>query len=140
MVGGGQRREVTSTYVLFWLVLLVVAVTNGFVREATYGRVLPDLRAHQLSTLVGMLLSGIAVWTFAYFFPIESERTAILVGVIWLGLTVVFEFGFGRYVAGHSWTTLLADYNLFAGRVWLVFLVWLLTLPYIVYRVGARAA
>jgi hypothetical protein len=28
------------------------------------------------------------------------------------------EFGFGRYVAGDSWATLLHAYNLADGRVW----------------------
>lgn len=87
-----------------------------------------------------MLLSGIAVWVFAPYFPIESQHDAIAVGVIWLGMTVAFEFGFGRYVAGSSWEKLLSDYNLFAGRVWLLFLVWMLVLPYIVYKAGVSAA
>lgn len=130
----------TGNYILFWFALVAVGVTNGVVREMTYGRLIPELRAHQLSTLMGMVLSGTAVWVFARYFPIESERTAISVGVIWLALTIAFEFGFGRYVAGHSWKKLLSDYNLFAGRLWLLFLVWLLLLPYLVYKLGAPAA
>lgn len=137
---GAQHREVISTYAIFWFALAVVAVVNGLAREATYGRKLSDLRAHQLSTLSGMLLSGIAVWMFSLFFPIESGRTAMLIGILWLGSTVVFEFGFGRFVARHSWRKLFSDYDLFSGRVWCVFLVWILFLPYIVYRLGARAA
>jgi len=129
-----------GTYILFWFALVVVGITNGVVREMTYGRLTTELRAHQLSTLMGMLLSGTAVWVFARYFPIESERIAISTGVIWLALTVAFEFSFGRYVAGHSWKKLLWDYNLFAGRLWLLFLIWLLFLPYLVYKAGAPAA
>lgn len=128
------------TYSIFWLALAVIAVANGVVREATYGRKLSDLRAHQLSTLIGMLLSGLAVWSFSKFFPIESERTAILIGVLWLGFTIAFEFGFGHYVAGHSWRRLFSDYDLLSGRVWCVFLAWILVLPYLVYWIGARAS
>ena len=50
-----------GTYVLFWFALVVVGVSNGIIRETTYGRLLGALRAHQLSTLIGMLLSGAAV-------------------------------------------------------------------------------
>jgi hypothetical protein len=39
-------------------------------------------------------------------------------GTLWLVLTVVFEFGFGRYVAGNSWNALLAQYNVLKGMVW----------------------
>jgi len=41
----------------------------------------------------------------------------ITIGLVWLAMTVAFEFLFGDYVAGHSWDRLLHDYNLFAGRL-----------------------
>jgi apolipoprotein N-acyltransferase len=53
-------------------------------------------------------------------------------------MTVIFEFGFGHYVAGHSWSHLLADYNLLAGRVWFLFLIWIALLPYVIWRLGKR--
>ena len=37
---------------------------------------------------------------------------------LWLGMTLAFEFLFGHYIAGKSWSLLLADYNLAAGRLW----------------------
>ena len=49
-------------------------------------------------------------------------------------MTVAFEFLFGHYVAKRPWRELLRDYNLFAGRVWLVVLVWVTLAPYVVYR------
>lgn len=128
-----------SAYALFWFALAVVAVVNGLIREATYGRRLSELRAHQLSTLIGMLLIGMAVWSFSTYFPIQSGRTAIFIGATWTVFTVAFEFGFGHYIAGHSWRKLISDYDLFSGRLWCVFLVWILLLPYLVYRLGARA-
>jgi hypothetical protein len=53
---------------------------------------------------------------------------------MWRGLTVVFEFLFGHYVARHSWSSLLHDYNIAAGRVWVVVLIWVTIAPYIFYR------
>ena len=49
-------------------------------------------------------------------------------------MTIAFEFLFGRYVVKRSWRALLHDYNLFAGRVWLVVLVWVTIAPYLFYR------
>lgn len=54
-------------------------------------------------------------------------------------LTVAFEFGFGHYVAGHSWDKLLADYNLLRGRVWSLFLVWIAVMPYVIFKLSARS-
>lgn len=123
-----------AAHTLFWLVLAAVAIVNGILRERTYGVLLSELRAHQLSTFTGMALTGAAAALFARYFPVESETDAIVIGAVWLILTVAFEFVFGHFVAGHSWARLRRDYNLLAGRLWLIFLLWIAALPYAVRR------
>lgn len=125
-----------TRYLLFWLILAAVAIANGTLRQATYGRYLSDLAAHQLSTLTGILLTGGVVWVLNRSWPIGSAKEAWVIGACWLLMTVVFEFGFGHYVAGHSWSRLLADYNLLAGRVWSLFLVWITVVPYVTWRLA----
>lgn len=121
-------------HILFWFVLMLVAVCNGILREATYGKKISELTAHQISTVTGILLTGAVVWFISRVWPLKSPTQAWVVGVSWLIFTVSFEFIFGHYIAGHSWESLLQDYNLLAGRVWLVFLTWVVTMPYIFYR------
>lgn len=121
-------------YLSIWFVLALVAVANGLLREYTYGRFMSGLPAHQLSTVTAIIASGVVVWWAARYWPIESAGSAWLIGVLWLVMTVAFEFGFGHFVAGHEWRTLLADYNILAGRVWGLFLCWVLVLPYLAYR------
>ena len=50
--------------------------------------------------------------------------------------TIAFEFGFGHFVVGNSLSRLFADYNIFNGRVWVVFLVWITIMPYVFYKYG----
>jgi hypothetical protein len=126
-----------TRYLLFWLILAVVAVLNGVLRQATYGRRLPELAAHQVSTVTGILLTGAVVWILGRFWPIGSAKEAWIIGFCWLLMTIAFEFGFGHYVAGHSWSRLFADYNLADGRVWSLFLLWIAVLPYLVWRTGS---
>lgn len=123
-----------SRYLLCWFLLAVVAVANGVLREATYGKYVSELTAHQISTATGILLTGLLVWRLSRLWPIESSGQAWLIGACWLLATIVFEFGFGHFVAGHPWNRLLADYNIFNGRVWLVFLVWVAVMPYVFYK------
>lgn len=124
----------TFRYVLAWLPMLLIAIANAALREAWYGKHLSELRAHQLSTATAILLLGVYIRTVVQMWRLKTSSQAWTAGLIWLGLTVAFEFLFGRYVAGHSWGRLLHDYNLLAGRVWVVLLVWIATAPYVFHR------
>jgi hypothetical protein len=116
--------------------MVFIAIVNGLVREAVYGPHLSELRAHQLSTLTGIGLMAVYIWWVTRYLGLESSAQAIRVGVLWLVLTVAFEFLFGHFVAGHGWDRLLHDYNLAAGRVWLLFLVFTAAAPWICYRLS----
>lgn len=121
-------------YILAWIPMVFIGIINGIAREVTYGKYLSELRAHQVSTLTGILLFSIYIWGLSYFFRFESLQQALTIGLIWLGLTVIFEFSFGHYVAKHSWSLLLHDYNILAGRVWIIVLIWIAIAPMVFYR------
>lgn len=127
-------------YLIAWFVMLLVAVTNGAVRDFTYGPQMNELTAHQLSTVTGVVLLGIVIWTFVRRYPPASGRAAIALGLFWMTLTMAFEFLFFHYVGGRSWAELLANYNVFEGRVWVVVLVWVAIAPYLFFRFFARPA
>jgi hypothetical protein len=108
-----------SRYIMAWIPMILIGISNGILREGTYGKYLDELRAHQISTLTGILFFSLYIGTLVHFWGLESASQAITIGLIWLALTVAFEFLFGHFIAGHSWSRLLQDYNLLAGRVWI---------------------
>jgi hypothetical protein len=121
-------------YLLAWFVMLLVAVANGALRDFTYGRYLSELHAHQLSTLSGMILLGIVMWGYVHFWPPASMRQALFIGLLWMGLTVAFEFLFFHFVARHSWAELLSNYEVAQGRMWVFLLAWIVLAPCLFYR------
>lgn len=123
-----------------WLVMLLVAVANGAVRDFTYGRVVSELTAHQVSTAIGIALLGIVMWRFVRRYPPASARAAIAIGLLWMLLTVAFEFLFFHYAGGRSWGELLANYDVSKGRVWVVVLAWVAVAPYVFFRVRTKRA
>ncbi len=123
-------------YVLAWVPMVVIAIANGALREATYGRQMSELRAHQVSTLSGLVLFTVYIWVVTAAWPMTSSGQAITVGCTWLMLTLAFEFLFGHYVAGHSWGRLLQDYNVLAGRVWVLIPIWVAVAPYVFHSLG----
>jgi len=120
--------------VLGWVPMVFIAIANGAIREGWYGKHMSELRAHQISTITGVLLFGVYIWVLIRIWRPESAGQALTIGLVWLGMTIAFEFLFGRYVVKRSWRDLLHDYNLFAGRVWMVVLVWVTLAPYLFYR------
>ena len=127
-------------YLLAWLLLAVVAIANGILRQATYGMFLSELAAHQISTLTGIVFTGIVVWLLSRVWPLHSARMAWTIGLVWLALTIAFEFGFGHYVADHSWSRLLADYDLSQGRLWTLFLAWIAVSPWVFHKLKEMRA
>jgi hypothetical protein len=114
--------------------MLLVSIGNGAVRDLTYGKHLSELSAHQLSTVTGILLLGGVIWTFLRLCPVSTGRQAISIGLLWMALTVAFEFLFFHLVGGHSWSELLANYNVLKGRVWVFVPLWVGVAPYVFFR------
>ncbi len=129
-----------AKYILVWFLLALVAIANGIIRQTTYGKTVSDLAAHQISTVTAILASGTVVWFVHHYWPIESAAQAWSIGLLWLIMTVAFEFGFGHFVAGHSWSRLLADYNILNGRLWSLFLVWVTVMPFLIFQMTTRAS
>ncbi len=118
----------------FWFVLMVVAIVNGVVRNEVYGPSIGnELLSHQISTFTGIILflAGMYVW-LKYTNAHYSKKDLLVIGIIWLGITITFEFIFGHYIVGHTWSKLLADYNILEGRIWGLTLLAILAGPYFI--------
>lgn len=123
-----------------WLGLMPLMILNGILRQSVYGPHVGELAGHQISTATGIALLLAYLWLVFPRLRLRSARDAWRLGLLWLVLTLVFEFLFGRFVVGHPWTRLLQDYDLLAGRVWFLFLVAVVLGPMLIYRLRARAA
>lgn len=134
----GSAQTSLQRWLLAWIGGTAIGVGNGVAREATYGRRLGDASANRLSVLT-------AVAAFAAYFrllqrrwPLARQSEALKVGGAWLGMTVAFEFGFGRLVAKKPWRELTADYNIARGRLWPLVLAWIALGPEVTRRSAER--
>lgn len=125
-------------YLIAWLPMVAIAIANGVLRDVWYGPRVGELAAHQISTFSAALWLGLYIRWVVRTWPPVSGRHAIAVGLVWLAMTVAFELGFGHWVAGHPWEHLLGDYNLLAGRLWVLLLLWITLAPYLFRRLHGR--
>jgi hypothetical protein len=121
-------------YTTAWIPMVFIAITNGVLRQYVYGRWMKELSAHQVSSLTAVILFYLYTWILVKKWPLESSRQAVAVGIIWLCMTVAFEFLFGHYVANHPLSRLIQDYDLLSGRLWTLVLLAVAAAPYLVYK------
>lgn len=117
--------------------MLFIAVANGTIRERYIKKHKSELTAHQLSTLMLLVFFTVYIGVGLKQFPPASSSEALLIGGLWVLLTLTFEFGFGRW-RGEAWATLLADYNVAAGRLWVLVPAWVAVAPYLFYRLWTQ--
>jgi len=121
-----------------WLGGSVLGVVNGTIRELVYKDRVGDMTAHYLSTVILIVLLALYFLWLEYRWPLPSVRTALRIGLAWAALTASFDFGFGHYVDGKSWTELAKDYDVTAGRVWLAILAWIVVGPLVARTLHQR--
>ena len=106
-----------------WLLILVCAVLNGALREAW---LMPWFGRPAALVASGVLLSLVILGISLLAAPWLGRLTAaqcLSVGLLWLVLTLAFEFGFGRLVQHRSWQELGAAYTFQDGNIWPLVLV-----------------
>ena len=122
--------------ILVWVGLLVVAILNGGFRESVLTPRLGRSVAHGVSTVMLSLFIVALGWMTTPWVGPKSLQDAWMIGSAWVALTLAFEFLGGHFIFGRPWETLLADYNLFAGRIWVMVLVVTLMTPVIAFTRG----
>ena len=126
--------------VIVWIGMAALAVMNGVVRNSAIAPRLGEPAGHVLSSVIlCLVIFGVAWLTNPWLRP-GTVRTGYAVGLLWVSLTVAFEFLAGHYLFGNPWEKLLADYNLARGRVWVLVLLATLTAPGWAENVRVRTA
>lgn len=108
---------------VMWLILAIAAIILAIFRN---GVILPSLgeqTAHQLGTLIFLLVQFSIIFFYIKLSKLKETETALSIGIFWLILTIIFEFLFGHYVIGRPWEKLFADYNILKGRLWVLVLI-----------------
>jgi len=117
-----------------WLLILMLAIANGLLREEVLR---PHLDAPYAQLLSGVLLIAcilLVTYVFAGRLAASSTKQFTAIGISWLLLTLAFEFAFGKLVAGKSWTELLDAYTFAGGNLWPVVLAVTLLAPPLIGR------
>jgi hypothetical protein len=93
-----------------WVLLMAAEVVHGVARTLFLAPAVGDFRARQLAVFSGsLLILLITTLTIRWLQP-TATRLLMLIGVVWVALTLAFEIGLGRLL-GYSWNRIGSDYN-----------------------------
>jgi hypothetical protein len=114
-----------------WLVILLLANLNGALREVLLIRPLGPMAGRALSTILLSAIVFLVSWFTVGWIGPATAGDALRIGILWLVLTLAFEFLVGHYLFRQPWPALLEDYDLSRGRIWVLVLLVVLTAPLI---------
>lgn len=114
-----------------WLLILPAMIMNGLFRELVLKSLVPAPVAEAISVAIGLAI--VVVLTRYLLRPLAGKPTAQVVraSVILVLLTVAFEFLFGHYVDGKSWSELAANYEVWNGKLWPILLAAIAFMPFL---------
>jgi len=117
-----------------WLAILLLAILNGTLRELA---LVPAFGSFAGYVASGIILSAciflVALVAAAWYDPL-TPRQWWFIGLLWLLLTVIFEFGFGKFVQHKTWENLFAAYTFRGGNLWPIVLFVTFISPWLAAR------
>ena len=122
-----------------WVAVLILAILNGALREKT---LIPAMGSFGAFVASGIILSGCIVlvaFVAAPWYGQLMPSAWLRIGVLWLALTLVFEFGFGRVVGNKTWPELFEAYTFTGGNIWPLVLVVTLIAPWLAAKLRGLA-
>jgi hypothetical protein len=119
--------------VMVWMAFMLFETLHGVAREIFIAPQIGALEARQLGVPVGCAILFAVAWFAARWLGVTTRAQQLVVGGLWVVLTLAFEFMVGR-AAGTSWTQLLADYNPVRGGLMVLGLAFMFVTPMLVAR------
>ena len=124
--------------VAVWLALMAAESVHGFLRVLFLEPLVGEFRARQIAVFTGALILVCITTLCIPWLRARSMQSLLLIGCLWVVLTVVFEMVLGRVVFHLSWQRIAAEYNLARGGLMPIGLVILAFAPVIAARMRAR--
>jgi len=128
---GANRRQFARRSLMIWIVLIFAEIVHGILRAIALVPLVGEFCSNQIGVFTGSAIILVITYLTILWIGAKRNNELMLVGFIWLALTVTFEFLFGRFVMGLSWNKILADYNIAAGGLMPLGLLVLLFSPII---------
>lgn len=130
-----SRPAIATRSLAFWVVLIAAEILHGIARAILLVPHLGEFRSNQIGVFTGSVIILVIALVSVRWIGAHRTTELLLVGFLWLVLTLAFEILFGRFVVGASWERIAADYNVLEGGLLPFGMLVLLLSPLIAGRI-----
>ncbi|MBA3711900.1 MAG: hypothetical protein H0W76_05535 [Pyrinomonadaceae bacterium] len=112
-----------------WLIIMFAESVHGTLRTLFLAPLIGDFRARQISFFSGMLLIFGLTFLLIRWMRAQTIKSLLAIGLLWVVLTVLFEFALGLLILKYSWERMFEDYDLSRGGLMAFGLVFMCFAP-----------
>lgn len=119
---------------LVWAIIIFAESIHGILRQMLLAPVVGDFPARRIAFFGGMILIFLIAYFFVGWINAQTTKSLFAVGLLWMILTALFEFGLGSFVLHHSPERILEDYDLSSGGLMGFGLLFMIFAPFLAAR------
>lgn len=101
--------------VIVWLLIIGAETVHGILRTIFLAPLVGDFPSRRIAVFTGSLLIFVVAGLSVCWIRANGKRQLLLVGLIWVVLTMLFELALGRWVLDLPWERIYEDYDLRNG-------------------------
>jgi hypothetical protein len=124
---------------LVWLVIIVAESVHGTLRTLYLAPAIGDFPARRVGVFIGTALIFLIALAFSRWIGAQTRQQLLGIGLLWVVLTVMFEFGLGRGVFHYDWSRILSDYDLSRGGLMGFGLLAMFLIPLLAARIRGQS-
>lgn len=113
--GAIEMSRILRRAVFVWLIIIGVETVHGILRSIFLAPIVGDFQARQIAVFTGSLLIFFVALLTIRWIQAKSNRQLLLVGLIWVVLTALFEVALGKWILDLPWERVFEDYNIERG-------------------------
>jgi hypothetical protein len=121
-----------------WIVLILAEIVHGVARAIILVPYVGEFRSSQIGVFSGMAIIFVIALAFDRWLGANRQLQLLSIGVLWLVLTLAFEFLFGHFIAGVSWDRIAADYDVLHGGLLPFGMLFLMFAPLLARKMRGR--
>ncbi len=124
---------------LVWLVIIVAESVHGTLRTLYLAPVIGDFPARRVGVFIGTAIIFVIALAFTRWIGARTKAQLLGIGLLWVVLTVTFEFALGRGVLHYDWSRMLSDYDLSRGGLMVFGLLAMSFTPLLAARIRSQS-